>query len=114
MGRIVPTILDLGDGAKRLKWAGVAGGDICEPVSLVSRRDKTVGVYGTVTTFALQGTNDDDPTANLATLYDVDGTTLLNATAFASDALHVLKENPQFIVPLLTTGAGVDVIIVAR
>src|SRR3990167_9785713 len=114
MSRIVPTIMRIGDGALKVRWAGVATGDICEPVTLEDRRDKTVGVYGTVTTFVLQCTNDDDPTANLATLYDVDNTTLLNPPALGSDVLHVIKENPQYIVPLLTTGSGVDIIIVAR
>lgn len=90
-------------GARQVTWTPIAGGDTCTPIGLSGYNDKTVTITGTVTTFALQGSND---LTNWFTLNDIDMTTPIDAAG-----MFTIKENPLWIRPLLTTGSGVTVIL---
>jgi len=93
-------------GATVITWGPIAGGDTCTPLALAGHSDKTVTIEGTVTAFALQGSND-PAFANPRTLNDINMT-----TAITTAGIFVIKEVPLLIRPLLTTGSGVTVIIV--
>ena len=113
MAVIAPTIKALGGGAVLVEWIGAAGGDTCDWISLTEYRDKTVQMGGTLTAVALQGTNNPDKSAPVS-LSDVDNTTVLTQGAFAAGAMKVLKENPLYIRPLVTTGTAVVVRLTGR
>lgn len=100
MARIVPVVNALGLGKVEIIWDPIAGGDVCEVVALAGFPDKTVTVEGTITTFALEGTND-PASANFRTLTDVDGITAITAAG-----IFTLKGNPLYVRPNLTTGSA--------
>jgi hypothetical protein len=106
---IIPTLEAIKANTIRVTWTGVAGGDTCLPVALSNFPDKTVTIEGTVTTFALQGSNLQD-FSNPRTLNDVN----LSPSAITAAGVYTIKENPLLIAPLLTTGAGVTVSMVCK
>ena len=68
---------------------------------------KTVHISGeTITTFVLQGSNEEDG-ANPQTLKDVDGSTSINAAG-----VYTLKDNPRMIRPYVTTGNKILVTVI--
>lgn len=102
MPEILPTILALGSGVRRITWAGLAGGDTGAWVNVANAKQLIVTVEGTVTTFAFQGSNE-AASANPRTLEDEDNTALTAA------GIYKVKELPLTIRPNLTTGSGVTV-----
>jgi hypothetical protein len=103
---VIPWVYTTEGGAGIYTWGPIATGDTCQPLAIPGHSDKTITIEGTVTTFALQGSN--DPTgANPRTLHDIDMTTPITAAG-----IYTIKENPLVIIPLLTTGSGVTVAIV--
>lgn len=113
MAVIAPTIRPLGGGAVLVEWIGAAGGDTCDWISLTEYRDKTAQMGGTITAVVLQGTND-PAKGSPVTLNDVDNTTALTQAAFAAGAMKVVKENPLYMRPVVTTGAAVAVRLTGR
>jgi hypothetical protein len=73
-------------------------GDVGEALGLAGYNDKTVTIVGTATTFALQGSND---LSNWFTLHNIDNAD----TAITAAGIFLIKENPLWIRPLLTTGS---------
>lgn len=98
--------LDAANGALIVTWGALVTGDTGITLGLAGENDKTVTISGTATSFALQGSNDG---TNWFTLSDIGPA----ATAITAVGIFVIKENPKFIRPLLTTGA-VSVVICAR
>lgn len=103
----VPTILSLGNGARRITWAGLGSGDTGAWVNVAGLRSLTVTIEGTtVTTIALQGSNQAE-NANPRTLEDEDGTAITAAGIFK------VKETPLSVRPSVTTGTAITVSLVA-
>jgi hypothetical protein len=96
--QLIPT----GEGVLAV-WA-LGAGDTGEWVQLAHKTDKTVHVSGTATTFALQGSND---RVAISTLTDVDNTTAIDQSGPLATKMLVIKQNPVYIRPSLTTGSAV-------
>lgn len=103
---VIPWVYTTEGGAGIYTWANINTGDTCQPLAIPGHSDKTVTIEGTVTTFALQGSNAPGG-GNPRTLHDIDMTTLITTAG-----IFTIKENPLLIIPLLTTGTGVTVAIV--
>lgn len=86
-------------------WGACSTGDSGAPLGIAGHNDKTATVTGTATTFALEGSNNG---TDWFTLHDIDMTTEITATG-----IYVIKENPAFIRPNVTTGTSVIVQIEA-
>jgi len=109
MSVIIPTIEAIKHNVLLVTWAGIEGGDTCLPVALSNFTDKTVTIEGTVTTFAMQGSNAQD-FSNPRTLNDV----TLASPAITAAGIYTIKEVPLLMAPLLTTGSGVSVKMTCR
>lgn len=109
MSVIIPTIEAIKQNVLLVTWAGIEGGDSCLPVALSNFTDKTLTVEGTVTTFAMQGSNLQS-FANPRTLNDV----ALSPSAITAAGVYTIKEVPLLMAPLLTTGSGVTVKMTCR
>jgi len=109
---VVPYSLAQVGGALSITWPAIttpatpplASGDSGAPVAAGGESDKTVTITGTATTFALQGSND---LVNWFTLHNLDNAD----TPITAAGMFLIKENPLYIRPLLTTGSGVTVIL---
>lgn len=107
MAVLAPSVLSLGNGFVKYTWGPLNGGD--SGAWLAPRlRDMTITVEGTATAFTMQGSNAQDG-SNPRTLEDVD-----SVTAITAAGVYVLKEGPQVIRPLLTTGGPVTVSLLGR
>lgn len=92
-------------------WAPIAGGDICTAVQLPGFADRTVHVKGTFggATVVLQGSNDG---VTFVSMTDP----LNNVVTLTAEGLITILQNPLYIRPSVTGGAGaaVTVILVSK
>lgn len=88
-------------------WTPVAGGDICTAVQLPGFADRTVHVKGTFggATVVLQGSNDN---LTFVTLTDP----LNNPVSLTAEGLITILQNPLWIRPAVTGGAGAAVTVI--
>lgn len=113
MAILAPTIRAIGGGAVLIEWPALAAGDSGDWISLTEYRDKTVQMTGGPAAAVIQGTND-PAKASPVTLFDVDNTTTLTQAALAGGVAKVIKENPLYIRPVITTGPAATVRITGR
>jgi hypothetical protein len=99
--------MDQSGGGLLVVWSSLGTGDSGSKLAMAGHSDKTVSVIGTATTFALLGSNDITGT-NTFTLTDI-----FTGDPITATGMYVIKENPLLIWPLVTTGSGVTVKIVA-
>ena len=108
------TPIDGAGGAVLVEWGPLSAGDTGEWVHLAHLSDKTVQASGTVTTFALEGSDDPALSAgSIATLTDVDNLTAITHAGLASK-MCVVKQNPLSMRPNLTAGSAAFVRMVCR
>lgn len=107
MATITPVIDAVGTRLLHVSWGPMEDGDIGEWAAIANLSDKTVHIEGTITAFALEGTNAPDGTL-VRTVTDV------ASVPVTAVGLYAVRESPLLIRPNLTTGAGVTVRIIAR
>lgn len=98
-----------------VSWLALANGDTGDPMEVPECSDKTVQIGKTGDTFgagtvAIEGSNDG---ATWFALRSPLGTAL---SGIAANAIHAILENPRFIRPNLSGGAGgsMDIFIMAH
>ena len=90
---------------KVIKWAGMKGGDVGQPLFIPDAADKTVHVKGTFTgaTAVIQGSNDlETKTPEYDTLHKTD----LSDLSFTVKGIFFISENPNLIRPSVSGGDG--------
>lgn len=104
---IQPTFTYGKRGVKIVTWAGLDGDDTGAPFDLSDYPDKTVHIKGTfdTTTVTMQGSND---AATYTALVDPQG----NSIAKTAEAIETILENPQFIRPSVSGGAGSAITVI--
>lgn len=111
MATIVPVMTVIATAVQLIRWPSLNSGDDGAWVNVASALDLTATVEveagGSLTTFALQGTNSLEG-ANPRTLEDTDG------TAITALGVYRVKEKPLMIRPLVTTGVTVTVRVLAK
>lgn len=102
------TIIDLNDGVRQVKWAGIASGDTCTPFAAAStypgKSVQVTGTFGVAGTAAIQGSNWGplESTPTYKTLTDPQ----MNALQFLSAGLEEIIENTALIKPTISGGDG--------
>lgn len=92
-----------------IKWNDVDGGDTCTKVPAGYLTDISVQVSGTtVTSVAIQGSNDD---VEYYALNDAQGNAL---TGINAEKIEQILERTVFIQPVVTTGTDVDIVLCGR
>jgi len=102
MSVIASTSEMIGLGVTLLTWTGLAAGDTATPVACGASADKTMQVYGTFDgeTMTMQGSM--LAASEFIDMSDPQG----NSMAYTSADLEVILENPLYIRPSMSAGAG--------
>lgn len=96
-------------GQMEITWANLQNGDWGSWEGSDSYPDKTVHVYGTFGTGAVQIEGINALGGTPVTLKDGNGAALSSITA---SALAVIRDNPKFVRPFVVGGSGANVTIV--
>lgn len=90
-----------------IKWETIGNADVGQAHEMAAWPDRTVQLFGTWAgaTIVMEGSNDG---TNWATLRDPAG----NNLSFTANGLKAILENPRYIRPSSSGGAGTDVDVI--